>query len=101
MAKRGRPKKNKNVVELWIVEQYYHGDDSTQSWGKPIKVCHSENEAKTTWELEANSYIESLDNPDVDRELSRMITVRPNKEHFYPSMDFWYYHCILANEDED
>lgn len=100
MAPAGRPKKQDTAVNLWIVEQYYHGDDSTQSWGKPLKVCYSEEEAKECCEMEAKLYMEDLDTPYVDRDIERMITIRPS-EHFYPSMDFWYYNSVLVNPDED
>lgn len=90
----------KKQVNLWVVEQYYHGDDLTQSWGKPLKICNSEDEAKATWELEANRYIESLETPYVDKDIERMITIRPSK-NFSPSMDFWYYNTLLVNPDDE
>lgn len=102
MSPKGRPKKNSDALNLWIVEQYYHGDDSTQSWGKPIKVCYDEDDAVETMELEALSYAESIEYPEIDRSLNRMITVRPNNGiSFYPNMDFWYYHSILVDDDEE
>ena len=101
MTPKGRPKKLKTTIDLWIVEQYYSGDKSTQGWGKPVKVCYDENEAKDAMELAALLYAESVESPEIDRSLSKMITIRPNNgDSFYPSMDFWYYHSLLV-EDED
>ena len=98
---RGRPKKLKTTIDLWVVEQYFSGDRLTQSWGKPIKVCYSESSAKETMELEAISYAESIECPEIDRSLDRMITIRSNngENSFYPYMDFWYYHSLLVEED--
>ena len=97
---KGRPKKTDTLTNLWVVEQYYHGDDSTQSWGKPIEVCHSEQKAKDRMKLEATLYAADIESPEIDDSLSRMITVRPNNGvSFYPAMDFWYYHCVLIEED--
>lgn len=102
MAKRGRPKNNKDAIKFWIVEQYYHGDDSTQSWGKVIETCNTEQRAKDVMELEARLYCADIDSPEIDREISRMITIRPNKGvNFTPFMEFWYYPAILVNDDEN
>lgn len=100
MSSKGRPKSVDALTNLWIAEQYYHGDDLAQSWGKPIKVCYSEKEARDCIELESALYSQEIEFPEIDREISRMITVRPNNgDSFYPAMDFWYYHCILVEED--
>ena len=82
--------KEKDATYYWITEQYYHGLNSEDSWGKPTKVCNSEEAAK------------DLENPEIDREIPRMITVRPNNgEDFYPCMDFWYYKVLLLPNEED
>ena len=96
---RGRPKKTDTLTNLWVVEQYYHGDDLTQSWGKPIEICHSEQKAKDRIKLEAALYAADIESPEIDDSLSRMITVKTKGASLYPAMDFWYYHCVLIEED--
>lgn len=99
MSPKGRPKKKDTLTNLWVVEQYYHGDDATQSWGKPLEVCYSEKSAKDRMELEAKLYAEDLECPEIIRDTHNMITVKPyNGVIFCPSMDFWYYHCILVED---
>ena len=94
--------KEKDATYYWITEQYYHGITSEDSWGKPIKVCRSEEAAKDLIELESTLYAKDLENPEIDREIPRMITVRPNNgEDFYPCMDFWYYKVLLLPNEED
>ena len=101
MAPRGRPKKIDSLTSLWIVEQYYHGDGSTQSWGKVIKTCNTESEARNKMELEARLYYADIEAPEIDRSIDRMITIRPNKgANFTPFMEFWYYRVTLIDEEE-
>lgn len=101
MGRKGRPKKNSNNMNLWIVEQYYHGDGLTQSWGKPIKICTSDIDAKSTMKLEAALYAADIENALIDDSLDKIITVKPNKgENFAPFMDFWYYQVTLIDPDE-
>ena len=94
--------KEKDAKYFWIAEQYYHGITSDESWGKPIKVCSSEEAAKSLIELESTLYAKDLENAEIDKDVPRMITVRPNNgENFYPSMDFWYYKVLLLPNEED
>ena len=94
--------KEKDAKYFWITEQYYHSLTSEDSWGKPIKVCESEEDAKDLIELQALLYAKDLEDPEIDRDITKMITVRSNNgEHFYPSMDFWYYKVLLLPNEED
>ena len=94
--------KEKDAKYFWIAEQQYHGITIDESWGKPIKICQSEEAAKGLIELESVLYAKDLENPEIDRDIPRMITVRPNNgEAFYPSMDFWYYKVLLLPNEED
>ena len=94
--------KEKDAKYFWIVEQYYHGITNDESWGKPIKVCQSEEAAKSWIKLESTLYASDLENPEINTDVPRMIIVRPNNgENFYPSMDFWYYKVLLLPNEED
>ena len=93
--------KEKDATYYWITEQYYHGINSDESWGKPIKVCRSEEAARDLVELQALLYAKDIEAAQIDKEVPRMITVRPNNgEAFYPSMDFWYYKVLLLPNEE-
>lgn len=98
---RGRPKKIDSLTNLWVVEQYYHGDDATQSWGKVIKVCPTEQNARSTMELEAALYAADIESPKIDRSIDKMIIIKPNRGvNFAPFMEFWYYRAILIDEED-
>lgn len=104
MAKKRHPKNKDEAVNIWVVEQYYHGDALTQSWGKPLSICYSEQDAFNTWNYEINNYISNLTDPSnivIDTDIPHMVTIRFNKENICPSMDFWYYQCILVDPEEN
>lgn len=102
MSPKGRPKKNDNVTHIWVVEQYYHSKDSSQSWGKPLKICYNVADAVETIETESKIYASDFESSIIDRSIPRLITVKPEGEDsFYPSMDFWYYHTVLVDDDEE
>ena len=92
--------KKDEIRYFWVAEQYYHSDEIGGSWGKPLRVCEDEKQAKDLIELEAKLYASDFSDYICDREVENMITIRPNNS-LRPSMDFWYYKVQLINPEAD